>query len=152
MSKQRQGGLGKALKNKLEKKRVYVGDNAPIFYQESEVNEADKKKKKMQSVLEQNNLAEYLQVAEMSQEDFHANRNIKFSEIREEVKNKKIILVDADKKRKKLREEENVRSNALKGLQVPRRPTWQKTDSKEALEKLETEAYLTWRRKLAQVE
>lgn len=74
-----------------------MGDKAPIFYQQSEENEAEKKKQKMQSVLEQNNLAEYLQVAEMSQQDFHANRNIKFSQIREEMKNKKIIVLNQHK-------------------------------------------------------
>lgn len=32
--KQKQGGLGKALQNKLEKKKfVAMGDRAPIFYQ-----------------------------------------------------------------------------------------------------------------------
>ena len=50
--KQKEAGLGKALKNKLEKKRfAAVGDKAPIFFQESEENEAEKKKQKMQSVL-----------------------------------------------------------------------------------------------------
>ena len=39
--KQKQNGLGKALKNKLEKKRCMgSGERALIFYQESEVNEA----------------------------------------------------------------------------------------------------------------
>lgn len=83
--KQKQNGLGKALQHKLERKKVkgFGVDRAPIFYQETEENQDEKKKKKMQSVLEQNNLAEYLHVAELSQQDFHANRGIKFSEIRE---------------------------------------------------------------------
>jgi len=39
--KQKQCGLGKALQNRLEKKRfVGSGDKAPIFYQETEENEA----------------------------------------------------------------------------------------------------------------
>ena len=148
--KQKHNGLGKALKNKLEKKRFMgSGQRAPIFYQESEVNEAEQKKLKMKSVIEQNNLAQYLQVAEMSQEDFHANRNIKFSQIREEMRNKKIIYVGDRKKGVK---EDSEIGNVLKGLQVPRRPDWQKVESKEALDKLENEAYLGWRRKLAEVE
>jgi hypothetical protein len=37
--KQKQCGLGKALQNRLEKKRfVGTGDKAPIFYQETEEN------------------------------------------------------------------------------------------------------------------
>ena len=42
--------------------------------------------------------------------------------------------------------------NLLKGLQVPRRPNWEKTESKETLENLENEAYLSWRRQLSNVE
>ena len=69
----------------------------------------------------------------MSQEDFHANRNIKFSEIRDEMKNKKIILLDQNNKKK---EKKIYNENILAGLQVPRRPHWKDMPSKEALEKL----------------
>jgi len=59
----------------------------------------------------------------MSQQDFHANRNIKFKEIREELVNKKIILNENKSKK----HDKNVNLNAvLAGLQVPRRPNWQK--------------------------
>ena len=61
----------------------------------------------------------------MSQEDFHANRNIKFREIREEMRNKKIIYV-GDQHKKRVKEDSNMSENVLKGLQVPRRPNWQK--------------------------
>ena len=46
----------------------------------------------MRSVIDQNSLTEFLQIAEMSQQNFQANRDIKFKEVREEVKNKKIII------------------------------------------------------------
>lgn len=37
----RQSGLGKALRNKLEKKKMEsLGDRTPIFFQETELNEA----------------------------------------------------------------------------------------------------------------
>jgi hypothetical protein len=45
----------------------------------------------MRSVLEQNSLTEFLHVAQMSQQDFHANRNIRLKDIREELTTKKII-------------------------------------------------------------
>ena len=35
---------------------------------------------------------------------------------------------------------------------MPRRPKWQEADSKLVLEQSENEAYLNWRRKLAEVE
>ena len=122
IKKQKQNGLGKALQNKLERKKFkgYGVDHAPIFYQETEENQDEKKKQKIQSVLEQNNLAEYLHVAELSQQDFHANRDIKFSEIRDEIKNKKIILLGQNKKPRN----EAELGHLLKGLQVPRRPHW----------------------------
>lgn len=80
----KKSGLGKALQNKLERKqRAAIGDKAPIFYQETEQNDAEVKKQKMKSVLEQNSLNEFLQTAELSQQNFKANRDIKFREIRE---------------------------------------------------------------------
>jgi len=48
----------------------------------------------MQSVLEQSSLADFLQEAQLSQKDFHANREIRLKEIHEEMKNKKIISID----------------------------------------------------------
>jgi hypothetical protein len=37
----KQSGLGKALRNKLERKKYQnLGDRTPIFYQETEVNDA----------------------------------------------------------------------------------------------------------------
>ena len=48
----------------------------------------------MQSVLEQNSLTEYLQIAQISQQDFAANRDIKLKDIREELNGKKIILLE----------------------------------------------------------
>ena len=150
--KHKEQGLGKALKNKLEKKHVKgSGDKAPMFYQESEQNESEIKKVKMQSVLEQNSLTEFLQAAQMSQKDFHANRDVKFREIREEVKNKKIITVDGIPK-KEMPDQKIDYVELLKGIQMPRRPQWQKAPNKEALEQAENEAYLDWRRKLAKVE
>ena len=60
----KKSGLGKALQNKLERKqRAAIGDKAPIFYQETQQNDAEVKKQKMKSVLEQNSLNEFLQTA-----------------------------------------------------------------------------------------
>lgn len=48
----------------------------------------------MRSVIEQNSLNEFLQTAELSQQNFKANRDIKFREIREEIKHKKVVMID----------------------------------------------------------
>jgi len=65
-------------------------------------------------------------VAELSQQDFHANRNTKFKEIREELTNKKIINIHDSTKRKP----HIVPKNILLKLQVPRRPEWKKAKNK----------------------
>ena len=84
---------------------------------------------KMQSVLEQNSLSEFLQTAQMSQKDFHANRDVKFKEIREEVRNKKIISIDENGEKEVAREDLDY-EELLRGIQMPRRPQWQKAPNK----------------------
>jgi hypothetical protein len=45
-------GLGKAIQNKLERKqKAAMGNKAPIFYQETEQNDAEIKKQKMRSII-----------------------------------------------------------------------------------------------------
>jgi len=75
----------------------------------------------MKSIIEQNSLSEFLQVAEMSQQDFHANRNIRFAEIREEVSSKRIIASNSNKPKFVHAKAKN---HLLIGCQVPRRPQW----------------------------
>lgn len=125
-------GLGKALTNKIEKKKYQsMGDRAPIFFQETQENEEEKKKAKMQSMVDQNSLTEFLQIAEISEQDFHANRDIKFKEVREEMRNRKII---SNATKRVFEVEEMVDQELLANLQMPRRPNWQNL-SKEALDK-----------------
>ena len=84
----------------------------------------------MRSVLEQNSLTEFLHVAQISQQDFHANRNIKMKDIRDELTSKKIIPTSNNHDIKYLRP--TIEGNPLQGLQMPRRPDW-KQASKEQL-------------------
>ena len=88
-------------------------------------------------------------MAQISQQDFHANRNIKMKDIREELTSKKIISSSNTHDIKFVRPK--IEGNPIEGLQMPRRPEWKQV-SKEQLEKLENEAYLSWRRRLAEVE
>lgn len=142
-------GLGKAIMNKIERKqRANMGNKNPVFYQETEQNDAEVKKMKMKSVIETNSLNDFLQTAELSQQNFKANRDIKFKEIREEVRNRKVILIND----KAVVVEDDVDQSRLKGLQVPRRPNWRELHTKEELEQAENQAYLNWRRSLADLE
>ena len=57
MGKNGKSGLGKAIQNKIDRKqRVATTGRAPIFYQETEQNDAEIKKQKMKSTIEQNSL------------------------------------------------------------------------------------------------
>ncbi len=64
----------------------------------------------------------------MSQQEFHARRDIKFKEIREELAEKKIIHIGANPKR--YTEEPNADQTLLQGLQMPERPDWKLAKSK----------------------
>ena len=120
-------GLGKAIQKKIDQKqRKDKGNKNPIFYQETEVNEAEVKKMKMKSVIEQSSLNDFLQTAELSQQNFAANRDIKFREIREEVRNRKVIMIND----KAVIVEDDIDQIRLKGFQVPRRPNWRELKSK----------------------
>lgn len=48
--------------------------------------------------------------------------------------------------------EDDIDQSRLLGLQMPRRPKWKELENKEELSKLEAEAYLAWRRNLAELE
>jgi len=84
----------------------------------------------MRSVLEQNSLTELLHVAQISQQDFHTNRNIKMKDIRDELTSKKIITASNSHDIKYLRPK--IEGNPIQGLQMPRRPEW-KQATKEQL-------------------
>lgn len=81
----------------------------------------------MKSTIEQNSLSEFLQIAELSQQNFKANRDIKFREIRQEIKQKKVIMIND----KAVMIEDQIDQHKLKGLQMPRRPNWKETSSKQ---------------------
>lgn len=80
----------------------------------------------MKSVIEQTSLNDFLHTAELSQQNFKANRDIKFKEIREEVKNRKVIMIND----KAVVLEDDIDQHRLKGLQVPRRPDWRQIQGK----------------------
>lgn len=81
----------------------------------------------MKSVIDQNSLTEFLQIAEMSQQNFQANRDIKFREVKEEVKNKKIII---SHKKQHYYIEQTASQEILRKIQMPRRPEWKNIKSK----------------------
>ena len=83
----------------------------------------------MRSVLEQNSLTELLHVAQISQQDFHANRNIKMKDVRDELTSKKIITASNSHDIKYLRPK--IEGNPIQGLQMPRRPEWKQATKQQ---------------------
>ncbi|KAK4204266.1 putative GTP-binding protein [Triangularia verruculosa] len=101
---------------------------------------------KMRSITEQGALDEFLATAELAGTDFTA----------EKMSNVKIIHTDQKNPYLLSAAEERVvvgRQNQNKArLTVPRRPKWDSTTTREQLDRLEKEAFLDWRRGLAELE
>lgn len=100
----------------------------------------------MKSIIDQNNLVEYIQIAELQGNNFETNRG-------KVVINTEKIIIDLsnaqarEEAKKHIFEIEN--NQNLKNMRIPRRPKWTTTMKAQQLERLENDAFLTWRRNLA---
>jgi large subunit GTPase 1 len=103
---------------------------------------------KLRSVTQENALDDFLNTAELADTDFTADR---YREV-------KIIKVDQNKSNPFLlsKEQEKVMRNLFHAhenrLTIPRRPEWDESMTKFQLERQEKEAFLEWRRDLAQLQ
>ncbi|KAK4646514.1 hypothetical protein QC761_211170 [Podospora bellae-mahoneyi] len=101
---------------------------------------------KMRSITEQGALDEFLATAELAGTDFTAEKMSSVKIIHTDQKNPYLLSAA----------EERVivgKQNQNKGrLTVPRRPKWDSTTTREQLDRLEKEAFLDWRRGLAELE
>ena len=102
-------------------------------------------KKSLKSILEEKSIQHFMVEAEMAQNDFQALRN---TNIISELDNENVII-DLNGKILEAKKPEDI--NML-SLQVPRKPGWSKSQTKEELYKSENEEFLNWRRGLAKVE
>uniref|UniRef100_A0A0B7B2U5 Large subunit GTPase 1 homolog n=1 Tax=Arion vulgaris TaxID=1028688 RepID=A0A0B7B2U5_9EUPU len=97
-----------------------------------------------QSVTEQNNLEDFLTTAEMAGKDFTAEReNIQIIS----QPGLGVRLTDADMQKISQAQDAN---RAM--LQIPRRPKWNESTTKEDLALLERDSFTDWRRQLKQLE
>jgi len=107
----------------------------------------EEKDKTMLSVLEMNDLADFLGQAEMANREFVSEREqfIVLDEVGTEVRadsTPHVTWADEDKAT-------HQSDFVFKELSVPRRPAWDETTSAEALDLKEREAFLEWRRAIA---
>ncbi|KAK9458542.1 P-loop containing nucleoside triphosphate hydrolase protein [Lipomyces oligophaga] len=100
---------------------------------------------RLQSVTQERDLEEFLSTAELAGTDFTATKlNVK---ILHEDQTNPYLLTDEQQKITDERHQTNRRR-----LTVPRRPKWDESTTPAELDKLEREAFLEWRRGLAELE
>ncbi|CAG98090.1 ribosome biogenesis GTPase LSG1 [Kluyveromyces lactis] len=140
-------GLGKAIQTARRKENEvqYLPDGEERFT--TDKHEANWVK--LRSVTQESALDEFLSTAELADKDFTADRH----------SNVKIIRMDngadaatsqgfslTNEQKSKINEKQRLHARELI---VPRRPKWNESMTRFELERLEKEAFLEWRRKLA---
>jgi large subunit GTPase 1 len=101
---------------------------------------------KMRSVTEQGALDEFLATAELADTDFTAEKANNVKIIHTNQRNP--YLLSADEETVVLGKHKENKSR----LTVPRRPKWDKSTTREELDRLERESFLEWRKGLAELQ
>mmetsp|Transcript_22684 Transcript_22684/g.32008 ORF Transcript_22684/g.32008 Transcript_22684/m.32008 type:complete len:759 (-) Transcript_22684:100-2376(-) len=170
---ERASGMGRALERAHQKRfrpksngsSRGAGMAAAPGTQSIGVNEKDAENKKMLSVLEVDNLSDFLAQAEMANRDFISEREqfVVLDSVGAEYKhgfedkNQDGTVRWADQEEEKRIEQEKInrayRDNfGFRELNVPRRPKWDKSTTAEELDKMEKDSFLEWRRSIAEME
>ncbi|ODQ48722.1 hypothetical protein PICMEDRAFT_61191 [Pichia membranifaciens NRRL Y-2026] len=141
-------GLGRTIKNAkaLQNQVYYLPDGQMRFT--TDKHEADWVK--LRSVTQENALDEFLNTAQLADTDFTADKHSSVKIIR--VNNQAVdtgsynpyLLTSAEEANKF-----KVQKEHIKDLIVPRRPAWDSNTTKFELERMESDAFLEWRRRLA---
>ena len=137
------GNLGNSLKNARDKKaagarRIQVGNETHIHTSEIHKKEAHYVDLK-QSSTEPDYISDFLATVQMKQQEFEV----------EEIPNSYRLLQPDRKDFANIIEH---MSELPQDILIPRRPVWTEETTKEELDRAEKDAFLTWRRELAEVE
>lgn len=106
----------------------------------------------LSSILEQNNLEEFMQMAELSKKKFEAERGVQL------VSGNEVVPQEASQANpaafinnfiEAASFDEIKRGGHYQDLRIPRRPTWDKSMSAQEITQQENLAFLEWRRDLA---
>lgn len=100
----------------------------------------------MRSITEQGALDEFLSTAELAGTDFTAEKMNNIKIIHTDQKNPYLLTAAEERMALKRHRDNNAR------LTVPRRPHWDASTTPEQLDALEREAFLVWRRGLAELQ
>lgn len=142
-------GLGKAIQSarKQENSIQYLPDGEMRFT--TEKHEADWVK--LRSVTQESALDEFLSTAELANKDFTADRHSNVKIIRmdshTDSRTQAVGMTNAQKEVLNAKQREHA-----KDLIVPRRPHWDESTTKYELQRQESETFLEWRRKLADLQ
>lgn len=138
----KKSGLGRALINRRAAE-VQKSGTSPFHTTDMSVSESHK----LRSVTHEGNLEEFLNTAQMADQDFTAER-----------RNVTVITAPGMKRHNPYllteEEEEDIREkqDSNRGrLRVPRRPKWTINQTKEELDRSEKDSFLEWRRNLAEL-
>ncbi|TID19211.1 hypothetical protein CANINC_003781 [Pichia inconspicua] len=141
-------GLGRTIKNaKQSQNQIYYLPDGQMRFT-TDKHEADWVK--LRSVTQENALDEFLNTAQLADTDFTAEKHASVKIIR--INNQAVdtgdynpyLLTSAEEAKKF-----QVQKEHIKDLIVPRRPKWDSNTTKYELERMESDAFLEWRRHLA---
>lgn len=142
-------GLGRAIQSarKQENAVQYLSDGEMRFT--TDKHEASWVK--LRSVTQESALDEFLSTAELANKDFTADRHSNVKIIRMDsnmdARTQPVGMTNAQKEKLSAKQREHA-----KDLIVPRRPYWDEYTTKTELQRQEGEAFLEWRRKLANLQ
>ncbi|KCV73214.1 hypothetical protein H696_00756 [Fonticula alba] len=137
-----QSGLGRALRRDRGLNRRQV--NGDPYLHSTEMDDGPNWMK-MQSITDRGDLEEFLNVAQLADKEFTAERR-NITVIMGDHRN----MLESNLDDEALTHELVIRSKDE--LSVPRRPAWSRTMTREELDKMERDAFLEWRRSLASIQ
>ncbi|KRW99507.1 P-loop containing nucleoside triphosphate hydrolase [Pseudocohnilembus persalinus] len=147
------GTLGKSIMKSLNKKKYVPNEQAmqeAKFIHLENNNEILKQQQKqnLASVIDQDNLDEFLVTAEQAEKKYDAERGIRVAKDEQGHE----IIYSVNKQDQEMQDFDVQKNKLLQNLRIPRKPKWNTEMTKKELISAENEAFLMWRRGLAQIE
>lgn len=137
---------------KTQSEFIPVTVEAPKFLKTE--NNIKPTQKDLRSIVEQDALTEYLQVAQLQTAQFESIRDTKVNPEKIEKESKEVIIdknaILRQAQKNNIFEPEN--NELIKNLRIPRKPKWNTKMTVKELTDKENDAFLAWRRNLAKVE
>lgn len=142
--KSKHNALGRSLiKERFGGKRQFSGNNASSTHMREYAQVADNTAVNLKSVTELNSLDEFLETAQLAGTEFTAERmNIEYVHAPS-------LGVVSSQENELIKSAQELYKDSI---QIPRRPKWNENMTAQELETLEREAFLEWRRSLADIQ